>query len=150
MLGKSCGGASTQLAPGAVGNSVSRSGTLAAGPPTPAIDWFEVTFATGPARQNINYHPKITLTGAGAGIVFDVTTDCNGSVLSCADASGAGLTQTWEQSYTQPNLDLAKLTWGVGAPVAAPADGIVYVRVYRASGTPKTCADDSFTITASN
>jgi hypothetical protein len=101
------------------------------------------------ARQDLNYHPKVTLTGAGAGIVFDVTSDCNGTGLSCADSSAAGLTQTWEQTYNQPNLGppnpAANLIWS-----AAPADGIIYVKVYRASGTPTTCTDDAFTITASN
>ncbi len=125
---------------------MSKSGVLAGGG---AVDWFEVQFATGASRQDIMYHPKVTLTGAGAGIVFDVTTDCSGTGISCTDGSAAGLTQTWEQSCrTNPTFDLGRPTRP--GYRRRPADGIIYVKVYRNSGTPTLCTQDAFTITASN
>jgi hypothetical protein len=137
------------MTPGPVGGSVSNTGVIAG--PNDA-DYFEVQFnITAPATQNINYHPKITLTNSATevGIVFDVTSDCS-TGISCTNGSSAGLTQTWEQAYGNPNLDLPiNLTW---TQSGTPANGTVYVKVYRSptSAVPTSCAQDTYTITASN
>jgi hypothetical protein len=146
--GKACN-AGTQVSLTGVGVSSAKSGVL---PVTGqnAGDWFEVTFDTSSAsRQNANYHPQIRLTGAAAGIVFSVFSTCNGAAggtgFSCGDGPGAELTDRWEQQYDTANLDLpANNIW-----TQPPANGILYVEVYRASGTATTCADDDYTLTFS-
>ena len=144
------------MSPGVVGNSVTKTGTLPQSGQANG-DWFEVQFNTAAsAVQNIAYHPKITVTqmpGAVAGVVFSVYSNCSGSLLSsCSDGAASGLTG-WDESYASgsPPLNAANLTWGAAAPLPpGPADGIVYVVVYRASGTALTCTDDEFTLTVSN
>jgi len=103
------------------------------------------------ALQNAAYHPRITISGTESGLVFDVTSDCS-SAISCADDGSAGLSTTWEMFYNNdpPGLDLpANNTW---SPPNWPANGVVYVKVYRSatSSTPTSCAQDTFTITAAN
>jgi hypothetical protein len=123
-----------------------------------AGDWFEVQFNTSAAaQQNLAYKPQITVTqnpGAVAGIVFNVYSDCGGTLLaSCSGVPASGLTG-WDEAYlgSTPPFDLASnLTWGKEAVLPpAPASGIVYVVVYRASGTAKACSDDQYTLTVSN
>jgi len=153
---KSCSTA-TPVSAGAVGNSINVTGTL----PVSGLaggDWFAVQFNTAAtAVLNIAYHPKIAVTqsaGAVAGIVFNVYSDCNGALLSnCSDGAASGLTE-WDESYASggsPPLNPASLTWGKTAPLpTGPSDGLIYVVVYRATGTAKTCSDDQFTLTVSN
>jgi hypothetical protein len=137
----------TSLGSIGVGASAAKAGAL---PGVGEADFFIVTFPPA-GRTDPSYHPKIVLTAA-AGIVFDVTVDC-ALAVSCSDpASGAGLSSTWEEFGTGPNNPVVCTTGAGfcgGAALGSGGDGTLYIKVYRSSGTPTTCAEDQFTIAVS-
>jgi hypothetical protein len=140
-VSKSCS-SPTSLGSIGVGASAAKTGAL---PGVGEADFFIVTFPPA-GITNLSYHPKIVLT-AGAGIVFDVTVDC-AIAVSCSDpASGAGLSSTWEEFDSIPAPGPGPNS--TGAALGSGGDGTLYIKVYRSSGTPATCADDQFTIAVS-
>jgi hypothetical protein len=108
--------------------------------------YFTITF-TG--TNNINFHPKIVLSGS-AEFVMDITGDCNGSKLSsCADNGNAdsdGVT-TWEESYTGPSPKADPATYPVtGSHFNAIVLGQVWIKVYRKAGAATTCGTYTLTV----
>jgi hypothetical protein len=105
--------------------------------PSSQADYFFVSF-TG--NSNVGYHPTIILSG-DAGIVFDVYSDSNCG----SDMCGLSIT-TWEVYYP-PN---PPQPYGGNSFAAIPnvgANGTVYIKVFRATGSP-TC--NSYTLAISN
>jgi hypothetical protein len=131
-----------------VGNTATGSGTL----PGSVPDWFTVTFTGNP---NQAFHPAVSVTGAG--VVFDIYTSCAGGgtlPVTCLNEGGncTGKT-TWETSYTCqstfPGGDTSCFT-GSNQGFSQIGTGTVYIKVYRPSGTPASCAAAAFSLSISN
>jgi hypothetical protein len=129
-----------------LGGSTMVSGNL---PAMKMENWFQLSF--GGSNRDLTYHPHVTLsTNPNSQFVFDITSDCNGSTLTCgtetmADGS-VGLTD-WEEMYG-PSAGIGDAGPGDGASLMpVPSVGNLYVRVYRATGNP-TC--DNFVLTVSD
>lgn len=87
------------------------------------------------------YHPMIALADGGSEFAFDILSDCNGAVLTCADGDAMG-TSTWEQFY----LDAAFSSDAFIAIPPAGDDGGVVVRIYRRTGMPLSCNQYALTV----
>ncbi|HEY3820993.1 MAG TPA: hypothetical protein VGL81_27705 [Polyangiaceae bacterium] len=113
-------------------------------------DWFQVSFA-GPA--NLSAHPKVSVSGAG--VVFDIYSSCagGGSQPESCSAEGVGVNctakTTWETSYNCPTCMLADTPSAEGNGFMPINIGTVYIKVYRPTGTPASCAAAAFTLSVS-
>jgi hypothetical protein len=122
------------------GTPVSVSGLSTA---TGEEDWIQVTFNT---ETNVAFHGHILFaTNPNNEFVFDLASDCKGTLLTCGEGGNCQAKTEWEEYYEQgpPIPNPTSLTW---APV--PAVGLVNIRVYRASASASpTC--DQWTLTIS-
>ena len=140
----SCGG--TNLGTLGLGNVATGQGHL----PGSEADWFTVSFSTD---TDISFHPSVTLTAA-AGIVFDIYTSCSGGGSSpdiCKNEGGnsVGLT-SWDVTYTCQTQSPSCTTVNNNNFQAITFVGTIFIKVYRSSGTPTTCAETAFTVNVSN
>ncbi len=163
--GCECKASSTQAA---CGNAINLfSGTLEPGqsisafsstmaPITVTDAYFTLTFG---GNGGTNFHPIITISSTNNEFVMDVTSNCSGSLLSCADdGSGATGVTTWETQYGgplgpspegDPNSKQPNGTTSNFEAIPLPgSSGQVWIKVYRKTGATPTC--DSYTINASD
>jgi hypothetical protein len=124
MLGKSCSGA-TDEGPLTLGQMVSVQGVLTA---AGEEDWIKVTF-TNESQTTLDAHIVFT-TNPSNEFVFDVSSDCLGTLRACGEGGLCKGKTEWEVKYT--GGDPTGITW---QPIAL---GATFIRVYRASGAP-TC-----------
>jgi hypothetical protein len=106
-------------------------------------DWIQVTFNSG---ANLAFHGHILFTtNPNSEFVFDLASDCKGTLLTCGTEGGSCQAKTeWEEQYAAatPAPSPTGTTW---KPIAT---GLTYIRVYRASATAApTC--DQWTLTIS-
>jgi hypothetical protein len=125
-LGKSCAAATDQGAL-ALGTSSNAQGLLTA---AGQEDWLSVTFNN---ESNTSFHGHIRFTtNPNNEFVFDVASDCTGTLRACGEGGSCSSKTDWEVSYTGGDPTNPSF-----API--PAIGKTYIRVHRvASGTP-TC-----------
>jgi hypothetical protein len=132
-LGKSCGAATAQAAL-ALGGTDSAQGLITA---AGQEDWLAVTFTS---NTSTSFHGHVTFSSnPGNQFVFDIASDCAGTLLSCGEAGLCQGKTEWEEYYAQG--DPTGQTW---APINI---GTVYIRVYRATGDAPTCDQWSLSIT---
>ena len=132
-LGKSCGAATAQAALTVGGAPVSVSGLSTA---TGEEDWIQVTF-NGEASLSFHAHILFT-TNPNNEFVFDIASDCKGTLGTCGTEGGSCQAKTeYESQYTTaaPAPDPTGTTW---KPIAL---GATYIRVYRASPTATPTCD---------
>jgi hypothetical protein len=105
-------------------------------------DWVQVTFSN---ESTTTFHANVTFTSnPNNEFVFDIASDCSGTLLACGDGGDCQAKTQWEVYYQTTDPPLATgTTW---API--PAIGTVNIRVYRAStsATP-TCDQWALSIT---
>lgn len=130
-LGKSCSAATVQ-ATLALGGSDNVQGYITA---AGEEDWLEVVFNN---NTNTAFHGHIVFSAnPNNEYVFDVSSDCKGTLLSCGEGGLCQGKTEWEEYYT--NGAPTGETW---APISI---GTVYIKVYRADGAP-TCDQWALTI----
>jgi len=139
-LGKSCSAATVQAALTVGGTALTVSGVSTA---TGEEDWIQVTFS---GQTNLAFHGHILFaTNPNNEFVFDMASDCTGTLLACGTESDTCQGKTeWEEQYAAatPAPSPTGTTW---KPVPVV---VTYVRVYRANATaPPTC--DQWTLTIS-
>jgi len=134
-LGKSCT-SPTGEGTLSLGQVVNVQGQL---PAANESDWIQVTFSS---ESTNTFHGKISFTAnPNNEFVFDISTDCNGTLKACGEGGTCQAMTTWEEYYAQG--DPTGTTW---API--PAVGTVNIRVYRAStSTTLTCDQWALSIT---
>jgi hypothetical protein len=125
-LGKSCSAATAQ-GPLALGSTLNAQGLLTA---AGQEDWLQVTFNN---ESNTSFHGHIKFTSnPNNEFVFDVASDCKGSLRECGEGGPCSGKTEWEVSYTGGDPTSPGFQ-------AIPAIGDTYIRIYRvASGAP-TC-----------
>ena len=141
----SAGSSSVCATPSSIGALMVGQSTVFTGNLVPAAQeaYLSVTFN---GNANPAYHPHITLTQGVGEFVFDILTNCSGTLITCAVEGGSSNTRTdWEEVYTagdssQPTEFNAIPAVGVG--------GTVIVHVYRTAGLPVTC--NNYVLTISN
>jgi hypothetical protein len=136
-LGKSCSAATAQPAV-ALGQTVNASGLLTA---AGEEDWIQVTFNS---ENNVAFHAHVVFTAnPNSEFLFDIASDCNGSLRACGEGGTCQGKTEWEVSYAggspapDPNSTGFK-------PI--PAIGTTYIRVYRVAGGTPTCDQWSLAI----
>jgi hypothetical protein len=132
-LGKSCGAASVQAALTIGGAALSVTGLSTA---TGEEDWIQVTFN---GEANLAFHGHILFTtNPNSEFVFDIASDCKGTLRTCGEGGSCQAKTEWEEEYitTTPAPDPTGTTW---API--PTVGATYIRVYRASATAAPTCD---------
>jgi hypothetical protein len=128
-----------------VGQSTSYTGNLV---PAGEEAWLIITFSGDPVH-NLGYHPNVTLTTGASEFIFDIQSDCNGTLESCGVEGGSSHAVTeWEVSYqglpdsNQPND--SPNNWN---PIPAVGNnGAVLIHVYRVPGMPVTCNNYTLSI----
>jgi hypothetical protein len=132
-LGKSCSAATAQGALTVGGTPLSVSGLSTA---TGEEDWIQVTFS---GQTNLAFHGHVIFTtNPNNEFVFDIASDCMGTLLSCGTESTtcSGKTE-WEETYAAltPVQNPTGTTW---KPVPVT---VVNIRVYRANATAAPTCD---------
>lgn len=131
-LGKTCQ-APTGEGQLSLGQSVNVQGQL---PAANESDWMQVSFSNEGTKT---FHAKITFTAnPNNEFVFDLSSDCNGTLIACGTEGGTCQAKTeWEEFYG------SQATGNPGDPNWAPIPALpaLYIRVYRASGSPAVTCD---------
>jgi hypothetical protein len=99
-------------------------------------DWIQVTFN---GEANLAFHGHILFTtNPNSEFVFDIASDCMGTLRSCGEGGSCQAKTEWEEAYitTTPAPSPTGTTW---API--PTIGVTYIRVYRASATAAPTCD---------
>jgi hypothetical protein len=99
-------------------------------------DWVQVTFN---GESNLAFHGHILFTtNPNSEFVFDIASDCKGTLRTCGEGGSCQAKTEWEEAYitTSPAPSPTGMTW---API--PAIGVTYIRVYRASASASPTCD---------
>jgi hypothetical protein len=129
-LGKSC---QTPTGEGqlTLGQTVNVQGQL---PVANESDWLQVSFSNEGTKT---FHANITFTAnPNNEFVFDLASDCNGTLIACGEGGSCQGKTQWEEFYG------SQATGNPGDPNWQPIGALpaLYIRVYRASGsTTATC-----------